>query len=316
MDSEPRDEATMEASLRPRVSIGLPVYNGERFLEESIDSLLAQTFKDFELIISDNASTDSTEAICRSYAARDKRIRYFRNSENLGAARNFNLVFELAKGEYFKWASHDDLCHPDFLARSVEVFDRDPEVVLCYSRTTHIDEEGRPIMTWESRSKLASPAPVDRFREVIYGGGNYGPSFGLIRADVLRRTPLIGPYAFSDAPLLAELNLYGRSHEIEEILFFTREHEERSVRVYEINRPHRFAEWFDPENAAKIIFPRWRLFTGYLSAINRAPLPWRERACLYGEMVGWLTRPQRMKGLLFDLFIAGGRFLRLRLSAR
>ena len=100
---------------RPRVSIGLPVYNGENFLEFALDSILGQTFQDFELIISDNASTDATESICRRYAAKDSRIRYYRNPNNQGAAQNYNRVFALARGEYFKWAAHDDVCKPNYL---------------------------------------------------------------------------------------------------------------------------------------------------------------------------------------------------------
>ena len=96
----------------PRVSIGLPVYNGDNYLAETLDSILAQTFTDFELIISDNGSTDRTEAICRRYAAQDHRVRYVRNPSNLGAARNYKRAFELARGEYFKWNGHDDPLAP------------------------------------------------------------------------------------------------------------------------------------------------------------------------------------------------------------
>src|SRR3712207_6191103 len=110
----------------PKVSIGLPVYNGEKFIREAIDSILNQTFEDFELIISDNASTDETAAICQTYAAQDRRVRYFRNLENIGAAGNHNRVFEAASGKYFKWAAHDDLCGPNFVAECVNVLDRDP----------------------------------------------------------------------------------------------------------------------------------------------------------------------------------------------
>src|SRR5215207_1517689 len=108
----------------PRVSVGLPVYNGENYLAEAIDSVLAQTYQNFELIISDNASTDSTEEICRDYAARDRRIRYFREPQNRGAAWNFNHTFELARGEYFKWVAHDDVIGPQYLARTVDQLDR------------------------------------------------------------------------------------------------------------------------------------------------------------------------------------------------
>src|SRR5882762_1549884 len=117
----------------PRISIGLPVYNGENFITDALESILGQTYTDFELIISDNASTDRTEALCKSYAARDPRIRYWRNAENLGAARNFNRVFELSSGEYFKWTAHDDVLAPDYLEKCIEASDRDPSVVLVYT---------------------------------------------------------------------------------------------------------------------------------------------------------------------------------------
>ncbi|MBD2214537.1 glycosyltransferase family 2 protein [Nostoc linckia FACHB-104] len=98
-----------------RLSIGLPVYNGKKFIRESIDCILNQTFQDFELIISDNASTDNTEKICREYAAKDNRIRYYRNAKNIGCARNFHRAFELSTGEYFKWVAYDDLHAPEYL---------------------------------------------------------------------------------------------------------------------------------------------------------------------------------------------------------
>src|SRR5512139_3267591 len=120
---------------KPRVSIGVPVYNGENFLKDALDSLLAQTFKDFEIVIADNVSTDQTEEICRSYAAKDARIRYYRNETNIGAGPNHNRVFELSRGEYFKWVCHDDMCAPEFLERCIEVLDRDPSVVLCHAET-------------------------------------------------------------------------------------------------------------------------------------------------------------------------------------
>src|SRR6185295_20414870 len=99
----------------PRVSIGLPVFNGEQLLRQAVDSLLAQTFSDFELVISDNGSTDGTEAICREYAARDSRIRYLREPENRGGSWNFSRLPPLARGEYFRWSCHDDICEPTHL---------------------------------------------------------------------------------------------------------------------------------------------------------------------------------------------------------
>ena len=128
-----------------RISIGLPVYNGELFLKEAIDAVLNQTFRDFELIISDNASTDRTAQICRDYAANDSRIRYYRNETNIGANPNFRRVFALSSTEYFKWVSHDDLQTLDFLEKTVAIMEQDPDIVLCYPRVRVIDEAGNTI---------------------------------------------------------------------------------------------------------------------------------------------------------------------------
>ena len=111
------------------VSIGLPVYNGENYLSAAIESIAAQTFQDFELIISDNDSTDRTPEICRHYMMQDKRIRYFRNKRNLGAAPNYNRTYELSQGQYFKWTAHDDIICPDFLAKCVVALEAEPEAV-------------------------------------------------------------------------------------------------------------------------------------------------------------------------------------------
>jgi glycosyltransferase involved in cell wall biosynthesis len=97
----------------PRLSIGLPVYDGENYLAESLDALLGQSYEDFELIISDNASTDGTADIRRRYQKQDLRIRHIRQPRNFGLAPNHNFVFEQARGELFKRAPHNDLhAHP------------------------------------------------------------------------------------------------------------------------------------------------------------------------------------------------------------
>ena len=131
------------AISQPRVSIGLPIYNAEQFLEETLRSLLSQTVPDFELIITDNASTDNTQNICQAYAARDDRIRYYRNEQNIGCDPNFNRVFSLSRGKYFKWAAFDDVCAPNFLEVCLEVLDNEPQVILCYPKTKLIDLEGK-----------------------------------------------------------------------------------------------------------------------------------------------------------------------------
>lgn len=277
--------------VSPRISIGLPVYNGARFLTETLDSLLSQTFEDFELLISDNASADGTEELCRAYASKDDRIRYVRNRENLGAAANYNRVFELSSAEYFKWAAADDLCAPEFLERCVQVLDQDASVVLCYARTRAIDEQGNLIKEYPAKPGGASPKPHVRFHEFVCIPHPCVAVFGLVRASALRRTPLIGRFASADRPLLGELSLLGRFQEIPEFLFSYRHHPQQSWKAY----PTRQAvqAWYDPARAKKLTFPHWRLLREYLRSITGAPLHRHERALCYLHMCHWVRRHWR-----------------------
>jgi glycosyltransferase involved in cell wall biosynthesis len=294
--SEDRQEMT---SSNPRVSIGLPVYNGEQFLKEALDSILAQTYTDFELVISDNASTDGTETICRAYAAKDQRIRYYRNEENLGASWNFNRVFELSSSDYFKWIAHDDICAPNFLLRCIMMLDQDPFIVVCYPRAIDIDEHGRFLMNNNSKLDIGSIKPHRRLHDLICINHSCLAVFGVIRASVLRRTSLVGRYVASDRVLLAELGLWGRFYQVQEDLFFHREHPSRSTRI--MPTLHSRKTWFDPTKEHKIVFPTWKLFARYISAIRHTPLAKRERAFCYLQMVPWLWL--HWKGMIGDVVI-------------
>ncbi|RJQ14298.1 MAG: glycosyltransferase [Nitrospiraceae bacterium] len=291
----------------PRVSIGLPVYNGEKFLGAAIDSVLSQTFVDFELIISDNASTDSTGDICRAYAARDARVRYFRNETNLGATKNFNRVFELSSGEYFKWCAADDVCAVDFLEKCVEALDRDPSVVLCYSKTRGIDEYGRDQGDLDFDLDIGSRNPHRRFHDLVCVSHPCFAVFGVVRAGILRETMLIGNYVSSDRVLLAQLSLYGRFYEVPEYLFFRRNHPETSQRLF----PSYYAraEWFDPGKKGAIVFPAWKVFMEYFRSIRGAPLNRREQARCYMQIVRWITIRKNWSTMLLDLMMGTGKFM-------
>jgi glycosyltransferase involved in cell wall biosynthesis len=276
------------AGRAPRVSIGLPVHNGARYLEAALDSLLAQTFTDFELIISDNASTDETPAICRAYAARDGRIRYSRLNRNTGGLANHNRVVELAVGEYFTWGSHDDLRAPEHLARCVEELDRDPEVVLCFSRVREIDELGAVLPDPREREFLAnvdSHDPSTRWREMVSGHWVYDPIYGAIRRDVLGRTDLLRLYADSDRVLLGELALYGRFRRIEEALFFRRIHSGQSTRVFPSRRAR--VAWYAPDRVGQIAFPLLRQCREWCRVLGRVPLPWPVRLRCVRAVAAW-----------------------------
>ncbi len=276
---------TMTAQSTPKVSIGLPVYNGETFLRETLDSILAQTFEDFELVISDNASTDSTPAICEEYAARDSRIRYVQQPENLGASRNYNIAFELSRGEYFKWAASDDLIAPEFLERAVGILDRNPNVVLCYSLAQSINGDGEVIREHAATHYASHPSAQKRFSEFVRIPHPFVPVFGLMRREVLAKTRLIGPYAGSDRPLISELSLLGQFYEIPEYLFFYRNHKNQSWQHKKTR--HEQQAWYAPERKGKISFPHWRVMGEHIRSIQRAPLSLPARLECYAYMGYW-----------------------------
>ena len=209
----------------PRVSIGLPVYNGEEYLAIAIDSLLAQTFADFELIVSDNASTDRTPEICREYAARDSRVQYSRQAVNRGAAWNFNRTFESARGEYFKWHAHDDVCAPTLLERCVEMLDRDRSRVLCFARWMAIDHNGEFVpddaASWcpgssasangshDRNCGLSSESPSRRVRAILLQSVWMFEQFGLMALSTVATTGGMRGYYMSDWVFLVEMALRG-----------------------------------------------------------------------------------------------------------
>lgn len=295
----------------PCVSIGMPVYNGELFLREALDSILAQTFKDFELIISDNASTDATSQICREYADKDKRIRYYCNEQNLGGAPNYNIVYNLSRGKFFKWASHDDLHAPEFIERCVEVLEQDSSVVLSYTRTVAIDEQGKFLESYPNKFDVCSPKPHERFRRFhdrMKSFERCDPVFGMIRSSQLRMTPVIGSYVSSDMVLLGELALLGKFHEVPEDLFFRRHHPQMSVKAANIDYDTRLY-WFNTNKKGKLIFPRWRLFLEYHSAINRVEMGWYSKQICRSVM--WLRFMEKWQPYVKELIINAARLLNI-----
>jgi glycosyltransferase involved in cell wall biosynthesis len=290
-----------EVEKPPRVSIGLPVYNGEKYLEESIESILAQTYTDFELIISDNASTDRTPEICAKYCKRDPRIRYSRNQTNIGGANNTNLTFQLARGEYFRWAAHDDVCAPQLLERCVAELDRDPNVFLVYADIIEINERSERGQTKVKRDG-GGQTPFARFR-FLSSRRTHGCEaiYGLMRSAVLRRTGLIGNYTDSDRVLLAELGLLSPFKEIPEFLFFKRFHSGNYYRDWR----GRMA-WFSPDLAktGRVTFPNWIQFVEYFRTVHKVPIHKSQKLLCYL----WLLGPCALvygRAMLKDLAVAG-----------
>jgi glycosyltransferase involved in cell wall biosynthesis len=292
-----------------RLSIGLPVYNGERYLEQALDSLLGQRYENFELIVSDNASTDGTASICRRYEKKDTRIRYFRQQRNIGMAPNHNFVFEQARGELFKWAASDDLYGRDLLQRCVEAFDEHPEVVLAHSWTAAVDGAGNVTQSYEYPLATDSPSAPRRFRSILFGGSgvfesadgdgrmtrvpSYGvlracDEYGVIRADVMRKVAPLGSYHHSDRIVVLELALHGPFHIVPDWLYFRRDHPDRAYKSASVRAR---CEILDPRRANRLQHPTARLLAeymwGYAAAIRRAPLSAAERRLCYRYLARW-----------------------------
>lgn len=268
----------------PLVSIGFAVRNGALYLAQALDSILAQTFTDFEVIISDNASTDATEDICRNYAQKDSRIRYFRNSNNIGGANNENLTFRLARGKYFRWAAHDDMLAPELLEKCVQVLEQHPEFVLCYSSVVEIDQLTREIAV-TTHTRGTSPKPYQRLRELMYRNHACEMIYGLIRTDVLQTTRLQQNYTDSDRTLLCELALRGPFYELPEPLFYKRYH---PANVY-VDFRERMA-WFNPDIGAALTFPNWLQFADMVHTVARVELPATEKTLCYAATARWSVR--------------------------
>jgi len=301
--SDERREAT--APLAPRVSVGLPVFNGERYLASAIASILAQDFADFELIVSDNASTDRTGEICREYARRDARVRYFRNARNLGAGPNYDRCFRLARGEYFKWAAHDDRLAPDYLSRAVAALDAAPEAVLCTTGVAEIGSADEVQRVYRNVFPgIDSPRPARRLAALIHTRHECEDFFGLFRRAALLGSSLHGTHSGSDRVLLAEMALRGPWTYVPEPLFLHREHEGRYTRAVLLGGDlARGALWLDtsapPARASRMF--HLVVYRHYLRVVRLNTRPGRARLACYAELLRWWATDGHLPDVLRDL---------------
>jgi glycosyltransferase involved in cell wall biosynthesis len=284
-------------SVAPRLTIGLPVYNGEKYIAESLEALLGQTFTEFELVISDNASTDGTADVCRDYERRDSRVRYFRQPRNVGLAPNHNAVVEQARGELFKWASNDDLYARDLIERCVDALDKDQDVVLAHSWTARVDDSGTVTMAFGYPLNTEAKRAPERFRSLLFDNGG-DDDYGVMRTEVLRRTAMKESYHHADRTIIAELSLYGRFYQVPEWLYFRRDHPDRAERACPTMRS-RCAN-MDPRRADRLRNPAVRLYGeyvwAYIRAIRRAPLSGADKRECFRYLAQWLTSRARGGG--------------------
>jgi glycosyltransferase involved in cell wall biosynthesis len=262
---------------RPWVNIGLPVYNGERYLTEALNSLLAQTYAEFELIICDNASTDRTEEICRTYAAMDTRIRYIRNETNIGAARNYMHAFERSSAKYFRWATCDDLSGPEFLTRCVEILDREPTVALVYPKTKLMNENAEILSEYEDGLHLQSSKAGERFVRLLQNLRLCNAIYGLMRTEVVKRIAPLGSYISSDLCFLGELSLHGKFWEIPEFLFYRRIHPDAYSNQKDVSKQ---LEFYNPRDRHRSALIKCRYYKEHFSAVARSSLGVLEKVWL------------------------------------
>jgi glycosyltransferase involved in cell wall biosynthesis len=203
----------------PKVSIGMPVYNGEKTLAKAIESILNQDYTNIEIIISDNCSTDSTFAICQKYRKEDARIQYTRFDKNRGTIANFNNVFNLSSGDFFMWASHDDFHEPSFISECIRSFANNPEAALCAPKMKGIISPKAThhwigdLSTFKDKSSV-----VGRYFETL----QHFPAvaiYGLYRSSMIRKTSLLPNGVGADLLFIQNLSLYGSFIQSDQVIF-------------------------------------------------------------------------------------------------
>jgi len=282
----------------PIVSVGLPVYNGGDRVEAAIRSVIEQTLDDIELIVSDNASTDNTQQVCERLARADSRIRYSRSETNLGAAVNFNRVFELSRAPYFKWLGHDDVLDPKAMELALGVIERRPDVSIVHWLERMTDEFGEVLREYrpDQGFNIDGETPGKRFRQMLRWrshGFAGDPFFGLIRREALESTRLQGTGMNPNYLLMQELSLTGKFVTIPEVL---------AVRVYNdvrVTAP-RMIRWLDPTGDVR--FPHLRRAREYFKVgLTLGKMSFRDRAMTAATLLAYHIHPRELKGLIWDI---------------
>lgn len=281
------------------VGIGVPVFNGEDFLADCLESIAAQDYEQWSVLISDNASTDATPEICREFVRRDDRFRYVRQPVNLGAAGNYNYVMDNSVGDLYKMAAHDDCLAPGFLRLCVEALDAHPDAVLSFPGTRYIDPDGAHIGDYEDPLVWNNAnSPAGRLRDLFVPEARSYlrlcyPVMGVMRRSAALRTRGIQTFQAADAAMLVELALQGDFAEVREPLYLKRLHDNTSMRANATSED--FALWYDPKNAGLDPLPWTRLARSHFSAPWRIDLSFAERAACTVEVTRWFYRERHWR---------------------
>lgn len=204
----------------PLVSVCMPIYNEERFIAETLESVLSQDYSNIEVVISENCSTDSTPEILACFAARDSRIRIIRTNMTILAGANGLQAFYNSNGQYYLLVAGHDRLEPGYIRKCFKLLHENPNVILAYSRAAFIDTQGRRVGICPGNIDTRGGDPVSRFFQVMWGVQYGYPMYGLIRRDILEQVynksiNLPAP----DYLLLSELACLGEFAQLEEILY-------------------------------------------------------------------------------------------------
>lgn len=255
------------ASLASQVMIGLPIYNGGAHLALAIESLLNQTYRNIRLLISDNASTDSTERVCHAFAELDSRVKYLRLDRNIGGIENHQRVRELIKSPYFMWAAGDDIWEPTYIEECMRVLMADADVVVAYTLNAEMDEEGQPLRVVEPGPRLDTDDAVARFAALTDINSVIEPFYGVIRTEQLRRAARLCLHPGFDRILFAELSLYGKLRQVPNPLYRRRRHAGQSSAYPSMRSRYR---WANPNRPRRLVWPHFEYLLHFASTARRA----------------------------------------------
>jgi len=291
-----------------KVIIGLPVYNGQKHLGAAIESHLCQTYGDFELVISDNGSTDATPELCAGYAKQDARVKYLRSDVNRGILWNHRRVFEGVDNttQYFRWAGGDDIMEPGLLQAMVAVLDARPDVEAVMPDTKNIDDNGEIIGSMERVLDLQSSDVFERAHDILVANYQHVIAYGLLRAQTLRKMRTGPNYPGWDAVFAWELAIRGKMVQSPGPVLLRRFHPGSISRVKTVKE---MRKWVEPNAKAGLDFPHWNWSYERLRALLACPMPARDRLRI-GMFLARYTMWQRGK-LIHDVTQATRRSLGL-----
>jgi glycosyltransferase involved in cell wall biosynthesis len=270
---------------QPRVSFAIPVRNGERFLGRALDSLLAQDLDDFEIVVCDNASTDKTPEVMRRYAERDPRVRCILNEEDIGQIENFNRVYELSRGEFFRWMGADDWLEPAYARKCVAVLDTRPDAVGVTTQWRFMDDAGRVRSIDVPGPRVDAPTPYQRLCLTLRLLQNpqsllFDPIYSLIRREALQRTGLLPINPWTDRLLAVELGLLGSFCHLDDCLSTRRAAFERWK-----ERLPRYHVSLGRKRGHRVM-----LYVGCAKVVQRAPLSAVQKLGCFGAIFAYWMR--------------------------